>query len=629
MKSALITRIIGKTREMVWRIRTPSDTDQPAALPDRSDESTSSSGFLSKAFSLTYVHGGLVRRFQLGAATATIGRAPGCTVRINGRNVDPVHCRLERTKDDELILFSESEESTLLVDGVPVEFMRLNGGETITLGDATLRVHTRLGVGKLNEAVNESYTFENNFGRLMVRSIRKSHWLLLSCITHLSIVLLVSYLMDEKTIPVTPIGFVQDGIGDSLGEFPLDDDLASGPSEYEFDDPVVDEFDALEDLEAGESMAGVEADRFDEDLFGNLGQDGTGLDAGGNEKIGDMINPGRGMGKLFGKGSGWSEHVGTLRSTGLDIAIIFDSTGSMVALINEVKPTINEMVKALHRIVPDLRIALITYKGNPGASDYVVAGTPFVNDLYELLNFMNSVDISGGSAEGYAAIDKGLGRAVNKLEWRDETQKAIVLIGDAAPFPRTVSDTLHLVRRFDGRVSTIYKNSEHTPGYLEPTTLSNFRGIARAGKGDFIRYDVTGDVVQHVVTVVLGSEFADQIRRVFAYQEKGPWKKVLARRAAEGDIDWLLKQMMKKDSRPEVADALLQIGGKALAARIWRLLQQGDLAAWELQRCVYILSELTNVHINYIHSSRKYLTQKQMQYIKDVLTFLYGKRFPK
>lgn len=629
MKSALINRIIGTIREMFWRMRAPSETDRTVAPVDRSNESTSSSGFLSKAFSLTYVHGGVVRRFQLGAATATIGRAADCTVRINGRNVDPVHCRVERTKDDELILFSESEESPVLVDGTPVEFMRLNGGETITLGDATLRVQAGLGLGKLHETVNESFTFENNFGRLMVRSIQKSHWLLLSCITHLSIVLLVSWLMDEETIPVTPIGFVQDGIGDTLGEFPLDDDVASGPSEYEFDDPVVEEIDALENLDRAESMAGQEADRFDEDLFGDLGQDGTGLDAGGNEKIGDMINPGRGMGKLFGKGSGWSEHVGELRSTGLDIAILFDSTGSMVTLINEVKPTIDAMVKALHRIVPDLRIALITYKGTPGASDYVVAGTPLVNDLYELLNFMNCVDISGGSSEGYAAIDKGLDRAINKLEWRDETQKAIVLIGDAAPFPQTVSDTLHLVRRFDGRVSTIYKNSEHTPSHLEPTTLSNFRGIARAGKGDFIRYDVTGDVVQHVVTVVLGSEFADQIRRVFAFQEKGPWKKVLARRVAEEDIDWLVNQMMKRDAKPEVADALLQIGGKALAARIWRLLQQGDLATWQLQRCVYVLSELTNVHINYIHSSRKYLTQKQMNYIKDVLTFVYGKRFPK
>ncbi len=626
--SAFFNRIIGKIRETHGRIRTPANPDPVAARATESDESTVPPRLLSKAYSLTHVHGGLVRRFQLGVEPLTIGRGTECTIRINGRNVEPVHCRIERTHDDELIIFPESEESIVRVNGVPVEFMRLTGGETITLGNATLRVQTGYGVGALPETVTPSYAFEQNFGRLMIRSLQKSHWFLLSCVTHILLVLLVSWMMDEAELPVTPIGFVQGGIGDSLGDFPLDDDVASGPSEYEFDDPVIEDLDALENLDIGESTLGETADYFNEDLYGTLGQDGTGLDAGGNEKLGDMINPGRGMGKLFGTGSGWSEHVGQLRSTGLDVAILFDSTGSMVTLINEVKPTIAEMVKALHRIVPDLRIALITYKGTPGASDYVVAGTPLVDDLYELLNFMNCVDISGGSSEGYAAIDKGLGRAINKLEWRDETQKAIALIGDAAPFPRTVGETVQIVRRFKGRVSTIYKNSEHTPGYLEPTTLSNFRSIARAGKGEFIRYDVSGDVVRHVVTVVLGSEYAEQIKRVFAYQEHGPWKRILERKVAEQKIDWLLEQLMKKRVRPEVSDALLQIGGRALAARIWRRLQQGDLATWQLQRCVYILGRLTNVQINYIYSSRKYLTEKQMGYIKGVLTFVYGKRFP-
>ena len=182
MKSSLVNRISGAIREVFRRSRAPSDTPPPASLPGRSDGRERSSGILSKSYSLTYVHRGLVRRFQLGAATATIGRSPDCTVRINGRNVDAVHCRVERTKDDELILFSESEDSTVLVDGVPIEFMRLKGGETITLGDTTLSVHAGLGVGKLSEAVDESYTFENNFGRLMVRSVQKSHWFLLSCL---------------------------------------------------------------------------------------------------------------------------------------------------------------------------------------------------------------------------------------------------------------------------------------------------------------------------------------------------------------------------------------------------------------------------------------------------------------
>ena len=173
----------------------------------------------------------------------------------------------------------------------------------------------------------------------------------------------------------------------------------------------------------------------------------------------------------------------------------------------------------------------------------------------------------------------------------------------------------------------IYKNSEHTPGELEPVTINTFRKYAMAGRGEFIRYDVSGDVVRHITNAILGTEWEEQIRAVFAYREAGRWKNVLDRRVANRDIDWFMNLFVQQRTRPEAVDALVQIGGKEVAARIWKIIKDGTDSPWLMQRCIYVLKKLTNLHINYIESSRTRLSRRQLRYIKDVLVFTFGKNF--
>ena len=99
-------------------------------------------------------------------------------------------------------------------------------------------------------------------------------------------------------------------------------------------------------------------------------------------------------------------------------------------------------------------------------------------------------------------------------------------------------------------------------------------------------------------------------------------------RVESGDVDWLMKRFTREKLRPEAADALVRIGGKEVAARIWRIIEQGGGESWIIQRSVYVLRRLTNLHVNYLESSRERLTPRQLRYIKDVLSFVYGKRFP-
>lgn len=582
---------------------------------------------LGKSFSLVYTHRGLKKRFRIGSGTITIGSSSACNVRIYGPGVAGVHCRIEEASDGSRILFAASDEHPVYVNGEHLEFRTLEGGERISLGGLKVEVHAHIGLNQTGDGVREEISYEGSFGEQLRQSFRRSHWMLLSCIVHFALIILISRAFEEERIAGGSFGIIQQNIEEWSGDMPSLDNPGGPEEEIEFDEPAAPIFDAPEATAFDEPMTGEEHLLKDPDQFGPYGQGGEGLDRAGSLTIGKAIGRGDDGVMGFGKGTGWNEHVGKLRSTGLDVAILFDSTGSMVNLIKEVKSTISEMAKVLDRVVPDLRIALITYKGDEYASRYVVAGTPLVADTFELLNFISSVEISGGSAEGYAAIDRGLAQALNNLAWRKGTQKAIVIIGDAAPFPETHIASLQKIRKFKGSVSAIYKNSEHTPGELEPVTINTFRKYAMAGRGEFIRYDVSGDVVRHITNAILGTEWEEQIRAVFAYREAGRWQKVLERRVDNRDIDWFMNLFVQQRTRPEAVDALVQIGGKEVAARIWKIIKDGTDSPWLMQRCIYVLNKLTNIHINYIESSRSRLSRNQLRYIKDVLVFTFGKKF--
>ncbi len=580
---------------------------------------------LRKTHTLSFSDHGVLRRFQLGTGTTTIGRSKECGVPIRHKDVAPVHCRIERSTDGALVLFAVDDDHPVVVDGAPVEFLRLEGGETIRLGPASIRLSTGMSFIPEEEEIKAKFSHEANFGRVMVGSIKKTHWLALSCAFHFFLILFLSWLIRPDDFTGARVGFLQNGFIDDFSGVGFDETRQDKSKELEFDDPNESAIVDPDDMSAKELMAGKE-DSFDPDRFGPLGQGGAGLDPGMYNETGKALKIGRGDG-LFGKGTGWGEHVGTLRKSGLDIAILFDSTGSMVDFLTEVKATIGEMVKALHKIVPNLRISLITYKGDVDSSKYVVAGTPLVNDIFELLNFLNCVSTSGGSPEGYAAIEKAIRLSVKNLKWREGTKRRIVIIGDAPPFPDSHNEALSLIREFKGRLSLIYKDSTYTPANLTPETKSCFRMLAIAGKGEFLEYDGEGDVVRHIVTAVLGSEWTDNVNAVFDNKGKSPWKSVLHRKIKEKDIDWLMEQFAQYSVRPEAVDALVSVGGKEVAARIWDRVRTGCDSAWLLQRCIYVLTRLTDLHVDYIYSHRRSLNRTQLRYIEDVLTFVYGKNF--
>jgi hypothetical protein len=250
--------------------------------------------------------------------------------------------------------------------------------------------------------------------------------------------------------------------------------------------------------------------------------------------------------------------------------------------------------------------------------------TPLVPDPYELLNFMASVQVSGGSLGGFAAIKDALEAACNELSWRKRTEKVIVLIGDAPPFPEEEKSCFKIARGFKGKISAIYKPSTGT-STLEPVTTAFFQKLATGGEEDlYLKHEKHGDMVRRIMQGILGSRWKDNIDRLFDQKETDRWSNLLQRKMAEEGFAWFFRHFRKWQVRPELVDALTAMGGESVAREMWRIVNDDSIPPWLFQRALYVLRHLTNVSSDYMNSSRDRLSPGQRVALAEMLKRLYG-----
>lgn len=112
-----------------------------------------------------------------------------------------------------------------------------------------------------------------------------------------------------------------------------------------------------------------------------------------------------------------------------DIAISFDTTGSMSPCIAEVRRKVRETVDRLFREIPDLRIGIIAH-GDYCDGSLCISQVSFTDRQDILISFLNAVPNTNGgdSDECYELVLNTL----NDWDWRADKQ-AIVMIADALP----------------------------------------------------------------------------------------------------------------------------------------------------------------------------------------------------
>lgn len=195
------------------------------------------------------------------------------------------------------------------------------------------------------------------------------------------------------------------------------------------------------------------------------------LAAGG---IGTGSGNGMGAGSGPGIGTGFGGFIGELRRKGLDIVLVIDDTGTMDLIINDVRDRMDELVMAIHRLVPIARIGVVVFGGRNQRVDI----EPLTISAHRLETFLSSVSgqgRGGGQGDVYSACVT----AINQMNWKPYAKKVIVLVGDSPPRFEDYGPMLSLIARFraeDGTFNAIDVSAEEHERYEREFWLRSHNG---------------------------------------------------------------------------------------------------------------------------------------------------------
>ncbi|TRY63933.1 hypothetical protein TCAL_10895 [Tigriopus californicus] len=191
----------------------------------------------------------------------------------------------------------------------------------------------------------------------------------------------------------------------------------------------------------------------------------------------------------------------------MDIAFSFDTTGSMYPCLSEVRRNLKSTIQRLKRDIPGIRMAVIAHGDYCDASIYVTKHIDFTADDSALVKFVDQVSpTSGGDFdECYELV---LRETHTKLSWRDDSQKSLVMIGDAKP--HEPSYPLN-VQNIDWREECKVLKKKSIRVYAVQALYGSFnfyRQVARQTNGFYIKLDQFSSIVNFIMAI--------------CYREQGP-----------------------------------------------------------------------------------------------------------
>lgn len=123
----------------------------------------------------------------------------------------------------------------------------------------------------------------------------------------------------------------------------------------------------------------------------------------------------------------------------MDLLVSFDTTGSMYPVLSQVRREVEQFVKDMFAEFADLRLGIIAHGDYCDKDDpYTIRVMDFTRDEERLCKFVReTAQTYGGDAdECYELV---LNTAHKELEWRDDADKIMIMIGDASPHSASYS----------------------------------------------------------------------------------------------------------------------------------------------------------------------------------------------
>ncbi len=208
----------------------------------------------------------------------------------------------------------------------------------------------------------------------------------------------------------------------------------------------------------------------------------------------------------------------------LDVCFVFDTTGSMYKYLEDVRRQLSRLTKEIAKRIAGVHIGVMAFGDHcDERKTYLVKTCPLTDNWPKISEWIETVEATYGGDEP-EALEDALFEA-NILNWRFNTARAIVLVGDAPP--HGVSDSKNVCpnqRDWEAEAKALAQKAVHVYtlqcGGKEDTTRA-FKYIADTTQGVHLLLREAGDLVDLLIGVCMKEmgqleEFEEQLAAVAA-----------------------------------------------------------------------------------------------------------------
>ena len=209
-----------------------------------------------------------------------------------------------------------------------------------------------------------------------------------------------------------------------------------------------------------------------------------------------------------------------LHRSGLDIVVVFDSTGSMGGVILQLTRGVRDFAEVVTYGVPNARLGFVTYRDKRTYDledwEYTVKSIVLKEldkeGVHRLEHFLLETGAFGGG-DIPEAVHEGLVTAISKAGWRENARKVIIVVGDAPPHPEDdgLAKTCDLCRRWHQETGGVV-NCIDTMG--DSKILDEFRKMASAGGGESSGLNDEKELIRQLVLLTFAPEWRGEMEKL-------------------------------------------------------------------------------------------------------------------